>query len=139
MDFSEQLNNYISEIDCSSKELSDISGLSPAVISRYRSGERTPGIRSEQLTSLVEGLYKLSVNKNINLSKEEIYTSFSISLNDVHIDLEQLVKNFNELSSILNINMSELSRKVGYNASYLSNIRLGTIFPSKPQIFINEV
>ena len=69
MDFSEQLNNYISEIDCSSKELSDISGLSPAVISRYRSGERTPGIRSEQLNSLVEGLYKLYVNKNINLSK----------------------------------------------------------------------
>ena len=139
MDFSKQLNDYILKIDCSSKELSDISGLSPAVISRYRSGERTPGIRSEQLTSLVEGLYKLSVNKNINLSKEEIYTSFSISLNDVHIDLEQLVKNFNELSSILNINMSELSRKVGYNASYLSKIRLGTIFPSKPQIFINEV
>lgn len=139
MDFSKQLNDYILKIDCSSKELSDISGLSPAVISRYRSGERTPGIRSEQLTSLVKGLYELSVNKNINLSKEEIYTSFSISLNDVHIDLEQLVKNFNELSSILNINMSELSRKVGYNASYLSKIRLGTIFPSKPQIFINEV
>lgn len=139
MDFSKQLNDYILKIDCSSKELSDISGLSPAVISRYRSGERTPGIRSEQLTSLVKGLYELSVNKNINLSKEEIYTSFSISLNDVHIDLEQLVKNFNELSSILNINMSELSRKVGYNASYLSKIRLGTIFPSKPQIFINEI
>ena len=139
MDFSKQLNDYILKIDCSSKELSDISGLSPAVISRYRSGERTPGIRSEQLTSLVKGLYELSVNKNINLSKEEIYTSFSISLNDVHIDLEQLVKNFNELTSILNINMSELSRKVGYNASYLSKIRLGTIFPSKPQIFINEI
>ena len=87
MDFTEQLNNYINKIKCSSKELSNASGLSPTVISRYRNGNRTPSIRSKQLNSLVEGLQKLSLEKNISISKEEIYQTLSKSLNDVHIDL----------------------------------------------------
>ena len=139
MNFSEQLNEYMLQIDCSAKELSNISGLSPTVISRYRNGERTPSIRSTQLNSLVEGLYELAITKKANLSKEEIHKSFSTILNDVHIDLDQLVKNFNELVSVFNINIAELSRKIGYNSSYLSKIRTGNIYPTKPQIFIDDV
>ena len=139
MNFSEQLNEYMSQIDCSAKELSNISGLSPTVISRYRSGERTPSIRSTQLNSLVDGLYELALAKKVKLSKEEIHKSFSTILNDVHIDLDQLVKNFNELVSVFNINIAELSRKIGYNSSYLSKIRTGNIYPAKPQIFIDEI
>ena len=139
MNFSEQLNKYMSQIDCSAKELSNISGLSPTVISRYRNGERTPSIRSTQLNSLVDGLYELALAKKVKLSKEEIHKSFSTILNDVHIDLDQLVKNFNELVSVFNINIAELSRKIGYNSSYLSKIRTGNIYPAKPQIFIDEV
>ena len=139
MNFSEQLNEYMSQIDCSAKELSNISGLSPTVISRYRSGERTPSIRSTQLNSLIDGLYELALAKKVKLSKEEINKSFSTILNDVHIDLDQLVKNFNELVSVFNINIAELSRKIGYNSSYLSKIRTGNIYPAKPQIFIDEV
>ena len=139
MNFSEQLNEYMSQIDCSAKELSNISGLSPTVISRYRSGERTPSIRSTQLNSLVDGLYELALAKKVKLSKEEIHKSFSAVLNDVHIDLDQLVKNFNELVSVFNINIAELSRKIGYNSSYLSKIRTGNIYPTKPQIFIDDV
>ena len=139
MNFSEQLNEYMLQIDCSAKELSNISGLSPTVISRYRNGERTPSIRSTQLNSLVDGLYELALAKKVKLSKEEIHKSFSAVLNDVHIDLDQLIKNFNELVSVFNINIAELSRKIGYNSSYLSKIRTGNIYPAKPQLFIDEV
>lgn len=109
MTFCEQLNEYISKIDCSSKELADTSNLSPTVISRYRNGERTPNIRSKQLESLVDGLYQLASERNVDLKKEDIYKTLSITLNDVHIDLEQLVKNFNDLTSALNISMADLS------------------------------
>ena len=139
MTFCEQLNEYILKIDCSSKELADTSTLSPTVISRYRNGERTPNIRSKQLESLVDGLYQLALEKNIDLKKENIYKTLSITLNDVHIDLEQLVKNFNDLTSALNISMADLSRKLGYDSSYLSKLRAGNIFPTKPQIFIDDV
>lgn len=42
MSFNEKLNKYLTELKISSKQLSEISGISEAVISRYRSGKRIP-------------------------------------------------------------------------------------------------
>ena len=139
MFFCEQLNKYIKQIECSSKELVNASGLSTSVISRYRRGDRKPSIRSKQLEQLVDGLYKLSSSKNLNIPKDEIYIKLSNTLNDVSIDFEQLSKNFNELIATLNINISELSRFSSYDSSLLSKIRTGNTNPSKPKIFIENV
>ena len=139
MTFCEQLNKYIKQIGCSSKELVNASGLSISVISRYRRGDRKPNIRGKQLEQLVNGLYKLSNSKKLNITKDEIYSKLSNTLNDVSIDFEQLRKNFNELISILNINMAELSRSSSYDSSLLSKIRTGNTNPSKPKIFIETV
>lgn len=49
MTFSQQLNQYMEQIRCSAKELAEASGLSAAVISRYRSGERIPAAESRQV------------------------------------------------------------------------------------------
>ena len=46
MNFSEQLNHYIKDFSCSSQELANASGISPAVISRYRSNQRKPKLKS---------------------------------------------------------------------------------------------
>ena len=51
-DFKDILIKYMEELDCSSKELADSSGLSAATISRYRSGERIPDVESDNLTDL---------------------------------------------------------------------------------------
>ena len=139
MTFCEQLNKYIKQIRCSSKELVNASGLSTSVISRYRRGDRKPSIRSKQLEQLVDGLYKLSSSKELNITKDEIYNKLSSTLNDVSIDFEQLRKNFNELISTLNINMTELSRSSSYDSSLLSKIHTGNANPSKPKIFIETV
>ena len=139
MFFCEQLNKYIKQIECSSKELVNASGLSTSVISRYRRGDRKPSIRSKQLEQLVDGLYKLSSSKNLNIPKDEIYNKLSSTLNDISIDFEQLRKNFNELISALNINMTELSRSSSYDSSLLSKIHTGNANPSKPKIFIETV
>ena len=139
MTFYEQLNKYIEQLDCSSQELSTASGLSSAVISRYRNGERTPRIKSKQLEQLADGLYKISCDKKIDLTKDSVYNILSSTLNDIIIDFEQLSKNFNEIVSTLNINIAELSRFIGYDASFLSKIRTGNISPSKPKDFIETV
>ena len=139
MTFCEQLNKYINQIGCSSKELVNASGLSTSVISRYRRGDRKPNIRGKQLEQLVDGLYRLSSSKQLNITKDEVYSKLSSTLNDVSIDFEQLRKNFNELISILNINMAELSRSSSYDSSLLSKIRTGNTNPSKPKIFIETV
>ncbi len=139
MTFCEQLNKYIKQIGCSSKELVTASGLSTSVISRYRRGDRSPNIRSKQLEQLVDGLCKLSNIKGLNLTRDEIYITLSTTLNDISIDFEHLSKNFNELITTLNINMAELSRFSSYDSSLLSKIRTGNRNPSKPKNFIETV
>ena len=139
MNFCEQLNAYIEQFECSSKELVSSSGLSSTVISRYRKGERTPNLRSTQLEKLVTGLYKISKSKNINLTKSEIYNTLSKTLNDIAIDFEQLSKNFNDILFTLNLSIADLSRAIDYDASLLSKIRTGNRNPSRPQEFVESV
>lgn len=139
MTFCEKLNNYIEQLECSSQELANASGLSSVVISRYRNGDRTPTLKSKQLEQLADGLYKLSVMKKINITKEEIYITLSDTLNDISIDFEQLSKNFSELVSTLNISIADLARSIGYDSSFVSRIRTGSRNPSKPKEFIESV
>ena len=139
MNFCEQLNKYIEQLDCSSKELVVASGLSSTVISRYRNGERTPNIRSKQIEQLAAGLYKISKDKKINLTRNEIYNALSSTLNDISIDFEQLSRNFSDILLNLNISIADLSRAIGYDASLLSKIRSGNRNPSNPHDFIEAV
>ena len=60
MKFSEVLNKYLKELNCSSKKLSTGAGLSQSVISRYRSGERTPVKESEQMNKLITALFNIA-------------------------------------------------------------------------------
>ena len=138
MNFSQQLNNYMERFECSSKDLISASGLSSAVISRYRNGERTPNVKSKQFESLVNGLYMLGKDKE-NISKKDIYLCLSSTLNDITISLEQLGSNFNELASVLNINIADLARFINYDASFISKIRNGSRTPSKPKSFVEGV
>ncbi len=46
MKFCDRLNEYIETLDCTAKELSELSGISAATVSRYRSGERLPDAES---------------------------------------------------------------------------------------------
>lgn len=63
MTFGEQLNAYITRLGCTAKELSNASGLSPSVISRYRSGSRTPEADTENLAHIIDGIVHLAKKK----------------------------------------------------------------------------
>ena len=139
VNFCDQLNKYIKEFECSSRDLVNSSGLSSSVISRYRKGERTPFIRSKQIQQLVDGLYKIGMCKKIDLKKDDIYNSFSYALNDVSLDFKQLSKNFRDILLALDINVADVSRSINYDASLLSRIRTGSRNPSKPKTFIDAV
>ena len=56
MQFKDILNKYLKETNSTSKELSTTSGISESVISRYRSGKRTPNINSPHLSTLATSL-----------------------------------------------------------------------------------
>ena len=65
MNFSEQLNEFIDLLESNSKELSQETGLSSAVISRYRNGKRVPNVRSDQMKKLVYCIYRIGKRKEL--------------------------------------------------------------------------
>ena len=117
MTFQNQLNDYILQARCSSKELATASGLSEGTISRYRKGYRVPGIASEQVSALASGLYSLLNDKDPQITKEHILTTLRDSIGnglvisyDVYIkNLKQLLRSF----EISNIENSVRSAKTG--------------------------
>lgn len=140
MKFKEYLNNYINKIGCSAKELSNTSGISSSVISRYRSGERTPTYKSEQLESLIQGLSTLAIKYNIkDLSENVIRDNLEKTLNKNEIDFENFRNNLNILITSLNINAADIARYIGYDSSYLSKIRSGNRKPLNIGDFSNAI
>ena len=63
MNFGEQLNTYMYLLNCNSKDISTVSGLSPTIISRYLNGKRTPKLNSTYFAKIVESIYTISMEK----------------------------------------------------------------------------
>lgn len=138
MSFTEKLNSYLEDLSCSISELSKASGLSEATISRYHNGSRIPNNPSEQLDKLISGLSKLYAEKgNSSITEESIKNAFNELIKSYDIDL--LTNHFNMLISELRINISDFSKNLGYDPSYLSKIRAGKRKPSNPDILIDAI
>lgn len=130
MDFKEELNHIMEELECSGKELAQVSKLSPGVISRYKKGTRIPKIDSPQLDKIISSLSMISIKKNKSLTKEVIKERLINTLNQNNIDFETFKNNLNTLITSLKINAADLARYIGFDASYLSKIRNGERKPS---------
>ena len=138
--FKDKLAEYIELLDCTAKDLSKYSGLSAATISRYRSGERIPEAGSENFSNLVEGIVQIAEEKNISdITTSSVLNAFLPLIKNNTIDMEKLRKNLNQLLDILPVSVSELSRSLNYDASYISRIRNGLRQPSDPQDFVSGV
>ena len=126
MNFQTKLNELIETIGCNSKELSNASNISTSVISRYRSGERTPKHNSDKFNKLIDGLSILAKKNNIKkLNKKKITDLLESTLHKENIDIELFKNNLNILINTLNINVSEMAKYIGFDSSYISKIRNG--------------
>ena len=140
MNFKEVLNEYLKELNCSSKKLSNESGLSESVISRYRSGERTPLKNSEQLNKLTKALFNIAKDSSKNkYTFDKIVSDFNIALPSDNFDYTTFSNNLNTLITSLNINTHEMSKYIVFDASHISRIRYGKAKPSNPVEFSNKI
>ena len=140
MNFKEVLNKYLKELNCSSKKLSNESGLSESVISRYRSGERTPVKNSEQLNKLTKALFNIAKDNNKNkYTFDKIESDFNSTLASDDFDYTTFSNNLNTLITSLNINTHEMSKYIVFDASHISRIRYGKAKPSNPVEFSNKI
>ena len=140
MNFKEVLNEYLKELNCSSKKLSNESGLSESVISRYRSGERTPVKNSEQLNKLTKALFNIAKDNDKNkYTFDKIESDFNSTLASDDFDYTTFSNNLNTLITSLNINTHEMSKYIVFDASHISRIRYGKAKPSNPIEFSNKI
>ena len=128
MDFKDKLNYYIKQLNITSKQLSNKSNISESVISRYKKGERTPLINSNQLNNLINALNNINIEKNQPIKE------------NIKIELEQLIKNkdnfnydnLNTLINELNININKMAKYINFDQSHISRIRYGKSKPRDP-------
>ena len=140
MTFSEQLNAYISELNCTAKELTDVSGLSASVLSRYRTGSRVPTTDSEQFMQLVQGIATIANERGYSeFTVEKIQKTLEDCLQDATFPYELFQINFDTLLTSLSINVADLSHFLNFDNSYISRIRNGQRRPSNPQDFAQNV
>ena len=140
MTFSEQLNAYISELNCTAKELTDVSGLSASVLSRYRTGSRVPTTDSEQFMQLVQGIATIANERGYSeFTVEKIQKTLEDCLQDATFPYELFQINFDTLLTSLSINVADLSHFLNFDSSYISRIRNGQRRPSNPQDFTQNV
>ena len=140
MTFREQLNAYIEAIGCSARQLADASGLSPAVISRYRSGERLPGAQSPQLDALARALEALAAQAGrATPTRQEARAALCAALSPVERDDGSLADNLGALIDALGVTSGEIARALNYDASYISRIRSGTRRPADSQAFADKL
>ena len=136
MKFNELLNKYLEEFNCSSKTLSELTNISPAVISRYRSGQRTPAIDSNQLKSIINAIKQISENK---YKEEDIEKEFKNVFQKTEFNYESFSKNLNELINTLKINIKDMSKYTLCDASSISRMRYGKTKPSEPIEFASKI
>ena len=97
MRFCEQLNEYITRLDCRGKELAEAAGLSAPSLSRYRTGERTPGRDSAVLTALSDALADMAKAKALpDMDADTLYSAFLQCDEYAGTDRKMLRENLND-------------------------------------------
>ncbi|MGN0494852.1 MAG: helix-turn-helix domain-containing protein [Lachnospiraceae bacterium] len=140
MKLSELINQYMEEIDCTPKELSEASDLSSAVISRYRSGEREPGIDSEQLEKLAKGITLIAEAKCVeSILNEDVLSKLQSALKQRQLEFKYFAKNFATIVDVLQIKMKDLSAATNFDVSYLYRVRSGERKPNDLNAFLESI
>lgn len=136
MTFKDLLNEDMDHIGCSLSELSRSSGLSAAVLSRYRSGEREPRSGSRQLSDLLRGISKLEKEGKFPDRSEQRRRNYENSLVTKRLLLSS---HLSRMLEIVPVSIKELSIALNYDASYLSRIRSGKRNPQDPELFARNL
>ena len=140
MNFSDKLNEYIDLLGCTNKQLSDITGIAPPVISGYRKGNRIPKYDSDQFKKLVSGIVTLSKEKKIDtITKDNVKNDLGNFLKKENINFDLFNTNFNILIETFKINLSDLAKYLGFDSSYVSKIKNGIRKPLIISDFANGV
>lgn len=120
MTFQELINDYLTQLDCTARELSAASGISAPVISRYRRGSQSPEPDGEQWQKLAAGIAALARERGLEeITQGTVETAFRDALTPQEsFDKTRFCRNLNELLESFSIGNIELAHYLSYDASY---------------------
>ena len=136
MTFGQVINEYLSTYNISAKLLSQKSGVSASTVSRLRNTAEGITMSDEQLASIANAIEELS--KNV-VSADEVRVKLISSQNFKGEGVKIIPENLNLLIEQLNINVSELSKSLNFDSSYLSRIRSGKRKPADSLSFAKSI
>lgn len=140
MRFCEQLNEYMTRLDCRGKDLAEAAGLSAPSLSRYRTGERTPSRDSTALSSLCTALADLAREKGAkDMGEETLREAFLRCEEYAGTDKRMLRENFNALIDVMDVSVAKLCRYTNYDPSTIFRFRSGARQPAEPERFAAAV
>lgn len=146
MTFSQQLNDFISLLNCTAKELAEQSEINPATLSRYCSGKRVPSVDSFEIDKIANGICSIAKNLCSHSDHEKLQKLCDLSYVKECLtsaiaskaDTSLAIANFNTLVNSLDINLNKLSKYLGYDSSFLYRIKTGQRKPSDIDGFIHN-
>ena len=138
MTFKDKLNEYLKKLNITSKTLSEKTNISQSVISRYRSGERTPLKESKQLEAIINTINEINTKQN-QIIQENIKEELEKTTKKDTFNYETLSKNLNNLIKELNININKMSKHINFDPSHISRIRYQKSKPSDPIDFLTKI
>jgi hypothetical protein len=153
MDFGQRLNNIFNVLGCSNAEIARLSIIDSSIISRFRTGSRTPRANSKQFLKLCEGLAAFSEKKGLweQLKGECGLTDTGSKADEISQYLLPTVKNkasgsdnsfsdkLNALMKMTDITNIRLSKALQIDNSLISRFRNGFRTPHKNSSTINEL
>lgn len=126
MRFCELLAQYMNTLNCTGKELAELSNLSSSVISRYKTGERVPSPDSTIVVALAKAISSMAEARHLEgMNEAEVLKHFTDSLLTNYINYEEFVHKFNLLYSGLNLSMKSIALYTNYDISFLYRIKSG--------------
>lgn len=138
MTFPEIINTYLDILDCTASELAKESGITSASLSRYRNGQRVP--ETDTLKKISEGISKVAGRRGLtDIDYDSVYEKFIDELGIVETDNNLFSGHFANLVNMLEINLNELARGIGYDPSYISRLKKGQRMPSDINVFAENL
>ncbi len=140
MRFCQQLQVWMEQTDCRASELCARAGIAAPSLSRYRSGERTPGRDSAAMDGLCRALAALAQEKGApGMTEAEVRAGF-LSCEEYTDDRRaRLRENFNTLVEVMEVSVSRLCRYANYDPSTIFRFRSGARQPAEPERFADAV
>lgn len=139
MSFASTLDDYCAATGHANREIAELAGIAPSVLSRYRNGSRTPNPTSPAIASLAASIATLSRRSGASApSEREVKEALEASLSESRIVGMNFNMRLDMLMHLIGIRNVKMAESTQVDPSYISRIRQGSRTPANLPAFVEH-